>query len=310
MKKVSIVIPTYNEEVNVRLIYERLKNIFYGIDYSYELLFIDNYSSDKTREKIEMICKQDRDVKAIFNARNFGFTRSVFYGITQTTGDCTVLLFADMQDPPELILEFLKKWEQGYKIVIGIKNKSKENRFMYFVRKCYYKLIKKISDIDHIEQFTGFGLYDNSFMKVLKELDDPMPYLRGIVAEMGFKRINVYYEQETRKFGQSSFNFFRLYDIAMLGITSYSKVVMRMATILGSFFSAVSLLVSIITLLIKLVYWDYFQLGIAAILIGVFFLGSLQLFFIGLVGEYVLSINIREMRRPLVVEEKRINFEK
>lgn len=309
MQKISVVVPTYNEEINIPLIYKRLNDIFENMSYDHEILFIDNGSTDGSRKSIRAICMQDKKVKAIFNARNFGFTRSVYHGLISSDGDCTVLLFADMQDPPELLVDFVKYWEQGYKIVVGIKNKSQENRLMYFVRQCYYKIIKRISDIDHIEQFTGFGLYDKSFMEVLRDLHDPMPYLRGIVAEMGYKRIDVTYEQKQREHGKSSFNFFRLYDVAMLGITSYSKIVMRIATILGSFLSILSLLVAAITLMIKLLFWNYFPLGIAAIIIGVFFLGSMQLFFIGLVGEYVLAINVREMDRPLVVEECRINFD-
>lgn len=308
MKKISVVIPTYNEEINIPLIYKRINDIFEKLSYNHEILFIDNGSTDGSRKTIKEICMHDKKVKAIFNVRNFGFTRSVYHGLISSEGDCTVLLFADMQDPPELLVDFVKCWEQGYKIVVGIKNRSQESRFMYFIRKCYYKIIKKISDIDHIEQFTGFGLYDKSFMKILKELHDPMPYLRGIVAEMGYKRIDVTYEQKRREFGKSSFNFFRLYDVAMLGITSYSKIVMRIATLLGSFLSLLSLIIAVITLVLKLLFWSYFPLGIAAIIIGVFFLGSVQLFFIGLVGEYVLSINIRGMNRPLVVEECRINF--
>lgn len=310
MKTISIVVPTFNEEKNVELIYEKIKELFKAdlSDYKYEILFIDNCSRDNTRTIIKDICSVDKDVKTIFNAKNFGFTRSTFYGLTQTTGDATILVFADMQDPPELIVDFVKEWEKGNKIVIGIKNKSKENKIMYFVRNLYYNFLSKVAEVEHIKQFTGFGLYDKSFIEVLASLDDSMPYLRGIVGELGYSRKEIYYEQQKRKFGKSNFNLWKLYDVAMLGITSYSKVIMRSATIIGSIASAVSLVISLVTIVLKLIYWNKYPTGTAAILSGVFLLGSIQLFFIGLLGEYILNINTRVMRRPLVIEEKRINF--
>lgn len=310
MKTITIVIPTYNEEENIPLIYNRITHLFQESlnNYQYEIIFIDNYSKDNSRLYITELCKKDKMVKAIFNAKNFGFNRSVFYGLLQGTGECTILLFADMQDPPDLIVDFVHEWENGYKIIAGIKNKSKENIIMYTIRGVYYKLIRSISDIDHIEQFTGFGLYDKSFIAVLKDLDDPMPYLRGIVAELGYERKDINYSQEERKHGKTSFNFLRLYDIAMLGITSYSKVVMRLATIIGFIMSGISFLIGCITIVVKLIHWDHFQMGIAAISVGIFFLGSIILFFIGFQGEYILNINTRVMHRPLVIEEKRLNF--
>lgn len=312
MKTITVVVPTYNEEENIPLIYDRIVKIFQKDlnEYQYELVFIDNYSIDKSRKKLEELCEQDCNVKAIFNAKNFGFNRSVFYGLLQGSGDCTVLIFADMQDPPELILEFVKEWERGYKIVTGIKNKSKENPMVYMIRGWYYKLIKAISEIDHINQFTGFGLYDKSFIEVLKELDDSVPYLRGIVAELGYNRKDVFYSQEKREYGKTNFNFLRLYDVAMLGITSYSKVVMRLATIFGFIMSGISFLLGCSTIIIKLANWEDFQVGIAAISVGIFFIGSVLLFFIGFQGEYILSINTRVMRRPLIIEEKRIGFDR
>lgn len=310
MKTVCIVVPTYNEEENIPLVYARVCDVFSNLNYAFEILFIDNYSTDMSRIKILHLCEKDKRVKSIFNAKNFGFTRSTFYGLSQATGDCAVLMFADLQDPPEVIPEFLNKWESGNKVVVGIKNKSRENKLMYFFRKCYYLLVEKISDVDHISQFVGFGLYDRSFLKVLASLDDPLPYLRGIVAEMAFQRTDVYYEQEKRQKGKSSFNFFNLYDTAMLGITSYSKVLMRLATIFGFLLALLSAIIAIVTLVIKLLNWNYFSMGTAAIVVGVFLIGSVQLFFIGLLGEYVLNINTRVMHRPLVIEEKRINFEK
>ena len=311
MKTISIVIPTYNEEENILTVYSRVKNLFktHLDKYFYEILFIDNFSIDKSRELITAICQEDKCVKAIFNAKNFGFTRSTFYGLTQATGDCVVLLYADCQDPPEVIPSFVECWENGFKVVTGIKNKSKENPFMYSIRNCYYKMIKKISEVDHIEQFDGFGLYDKSFIDVLRKLDDPLPYLRGIVAELAYGRKNVYYEQAKRQKGKSSFSFLKLYDIAMLGITSYSKVIMRLATILGFSIAGLCLVIAVVTFIIKLISWDRFPMGTAAISIGVFFLGSLLLFFIGMLGEYIMNINTRVIHRPLVIEERRVNFE-
>lgn len=309
MKKISIVIPTFNEEENIHYAYERVTNVLKKQEnYEYEIIFIDNFSTDGTRKLLRGLCKQDQNVKAILNAKNFGFTRSTYYGLIQSTGDCAILIFCDMQDPPELITEFLRKWEEGYKIVVGIKKRSQESKIMYAIRNAYYKLIKKIGEIDHIEQFTGFGLYDKKFIQVLRNLKDPMPYLRGIVAELGYERCEISYEQEKRKYGKSGFNFFKLYDVAMLGITSYSKVVMRCATIIGFSIAALCFMVGIITVILKLCNWQYFNVGTAAIITGIFFMGSIQLFFIGLVGEYILNINTRVMDRPLVIEEVRINF--
>lgn len=310
MKKISILIPTYNEEDNVVLLYDEIMNVWkqHLSDYLYEIVFIDNFSSDNTRILIGELCEKDSNVKAIFNSKNFGPIKSPHYGMLQTTGDCTILLCADFQDPVSLIIDFVREWELGYKIVVGIKNKSKENKLMYFIRSSYYKFFKKVGDIEHISQFTGFGLYDIEFIKVLKELDDPLPYFRGIVAELGYRRKEIPYEQAERKAGKSSFNFLRMYDYAMLGITSYSKVVMRLATMVGFLAAIVSLIVAMITLIVKLINWNNFPVGIAAISIGVFFFGSVQLFFIGLLGEYVLNINTRVMKRPLVIEEQRINF--
>lgn len=310
MKTVSVVVPTYNEEDNILLIVKRIEAIFQNKlkEYAYEILFIDNNSEDNTRKIIQNLAEKDNHIKAIFNARNFGFSRSTFYGLSQAEGDCAVLVFADMQDPPELIVDFLQKWEQGYKIVVGIKNKSKENRLMYFIRQAYYRFIKKLGDIEHIEQFTGFGLYDSSFIKILRELEDPLPYLRGIVAELGYNYASITYEQQKRKYGKTSFSFMKLYDTAMLGITSYSKVLTRIATIIGFCASIISLIIAMVTLIIKLCNWDTFSVGIAAISIGVYFFGSMILFFVGLIGEYIVNINIRTMRHPLVVEEQRINF--
>lgn len=311
MKTISVVVPCYNEEENVEAMALAVKEIFTKDlpDYDYELIFIDNDSRDSTREILRRLCETDRHVKGIFNAKNFGQFNSPYYGMLQSSGDCTILVACDFQDPVEMIPRFVNEWENGYKIVIGIKNSSQENRVMYWLRGCYYKMIKKLSDVEQIEQFTGFGLYDARFVDVLRQLDDPTPFLRGIVAELGFRRKEINYDQPKRRAGKTSNNFYRLYDAAMLSITSYTKVGLRMATIFGSFCSAVSMVVAIVYLVMKLMYWDRFVAGMAPMLIGMCFLGSVQIFFIGLVGEYILSINSRVMKRPLVVEEERINFD-
>lgn len=311
MKTISVVIPTYNEEQNVSLIVQRINKIFSEklTYYNYEVIFIDNYSTDGTREVIKAYAHNDYRIKAIFNARNFGFTRSTFYGLTQAERDCAVLLFADMQDPPELITDFVEKWENGSKIVVGIKNKSEENKILYFLRNVYYKFIRKIGEVDHIEQFTGFGLYDASFIKVIRELSDPLPYLRGIVAELGFQYEKIPYTQRKRKHGKTKFSFMKLYDVMMLGITSYSKIFMRLATISGFVMASISFIIAAITLVLKLFNIVNFDVGIAAISVGVYFLGSIILFFVGILGEYIVNINVRIMNHPLVVEETRINYE-
>lgn len=312
MKTISVVIPTYNEKSNIIDGYERVKKVFEEqlSEYKYEILFIDNYSTDGTRDLLRILAAKDPSVKVILNGRNFGWTRSSFYGILNTTGDCTVLLAADMQEPPEKMVDFVQEWENSYKIVIGIKSKSKESKIKYFLRNCYYNFINSVTEINHIRQFMGFGLYDRSFVDVLRQLDDPLPYFRGIVSELGYNMKQIEYVQERRKKGETHFNFFRIYDLAMLGITSYSKVIMRMATILGFIVSFLSIAIAGVTLILKLLNIIPYPTGIAAISIGVFAFGGIQLFFIGLLGEYILNINIRTMRRPLVIEEARINFDR
>lgn len=312
MKRISIVVPCYNEEENVEALADSIRGMFRKElpDYGYELIFIDNDSADHTREIIRNLCAKDPDIKGIFNAKNFGQFNSPYYGMLQSAGDCTILMAADFQDPVEMIPQYVKEWEAGYKIVIGIKKTSKENKFMFWLRGCYYKMIKRLSDVEQIEQFTGFGLYDARFIQVMRELDDPTPFLRGIVAELGFRRKEIPYEQPLRRAGKTSNNFYKLYDAAMLSVTSYTKVGLRLATIFGSICSAVSIVVAFVYLIMKLMYWDRFPAGMAPLLIGMCFLGSVQIFFIGLVGEYILSINSRVMKRPLVIEEERLNFDK
>ena len=284
MKKISIVVPCFNEEENVVPMADAIREEFKKnlSSYEYEIIFI---------------------------AKNFGQFNSPYYGMLQSTGDATVLMAADFQDPVEMIPKYVKAWEEGYKIAIGIKKSSQENKIMYHLRSLYYKTIKKLSEVEQIEHFTGFGLYDKAFINVMRNLDDPVPFLRGIVAELGFRRKEIPYEQPQRRAGITSNNLYRLYDAAMLSITAYTKVGLRLATFAGVILSGISMLIAVIYLILKLVYWDRFPAGMAPILIGMLFLGSIQIFFIGLIGEYILTINQRVMKRPLVVEEERINFD-
>lgn len=311
MKKISVLIPCYNEIENVEPISQAVTDVIEKelADYDYELVFIDNCSTDGTRDKLEEICAKNKRIKAIFNVTNFGQFNSPFYGMCQTTGDCTISMCCDFQDPVEMIPLFVKEWENGYKIVSAIKTTSKENPIIRLFRTIYYKMIRNMSDVKMIEHFTGFGLYDRTFIDLLKQLDDSMPFLRGIVAEYGFKRKEIPYQQEKRRAGKTKNNFYTLYDAAMLSFTSYTKVGLRLATFLGFISSGVSLLIALVYLVLKLINWYDFQAGYAPMIIGVYVLGSLQLFFIGLLGEYILNINSRVIHRPLVVEEKRINFD-
>jgi len=313
MKKISVLIACYNEEENVVPISGEIVKVFESElpAYDYEIIFIDNCSTDNTRPLLREICRENKRIKAIFNTRNVGQVNSPYHGMCQTTGDCTIAMAADFQDPPELIPTLVKEWENGYKIVSCIKTSSRENRIMRFMRTCYYKIIKKLSDTEQIEHFTGFGLYDRAFIDILKNLRDPTPWMRGIVAELGFKRKDVHYEQPKRRAGTTKNNWYILYDLAMLSFTSYTKTGLRLATILGFLMGVATFIVALAYFVYKLVYWDDFPIGMAPLVIGVFLIGSMQLFFIGFIGEYVMAINtrIRLMNRPLVIEEERINFE-
>lgn len=312
MKKISVVIPCFNEEENVGPITEAVSEVFRTElpAYDYEILLIDNDSQDHTRDKIRVLCAADPHIKAIFNAKNFGQFNSPYYAMLQSDGDATILMAADFQDPPSMIPKYVAAWEEGYRIAIGIKTHSMENPFMYWLRSQYYKWIKRLSEVDQIEHFTGFGLYDRCFIDVLRKLDDPTPFLRGIVAELGYRRKEIPYDQPKRRAGKTSNNFYKLYDAAMLSITSYTKFGLRLATFVGAITAAVSIVIAVVYLVMKLIWWDRFQAGLAPLLIGMLFLGSVILFFIGMMGEYILTINQRVMKRPLVIEEERINFGK
>lgn len=310
MKKISILIPCYNEEENIEPMSRAVTEILETelSSYDYELVFIDNCSIDRTRDVLRMVCYRNSRIKAILNARNFGQFNSPYYGMCQTTGDCTITMCCDFQDPVSIIPRLVAEWEKGYKIVCAIKTTSKENGLMRFFRSCYYKVIKKMSSVEQIEHFTGTGLYDASFIKVLGELEDPSPFLRGIVAELGYRRKDISYEQEKRLAGKTHNNWYSLYDAAMLSFTSYTKVGLRFATIGGFVLALLSFFVAVVYFVIKMFNWYTFPAGTAPIVIGVFFIGAVQLFFIGLLGEYVMNINTRIMKRPLVIEEERINF--
>lgn len=312
MKTISVMVPCYNEVENAELMANSIINVFNEAlpQYDYEIVFIDNCSTDGTRDVIRNLCAHNPKIKAIFNVTNFGQFNSPFYGICQTTGDCTISIAADFQEPVNMIPVFVREWENGHKIVSGIKTSSKESGWLYFFRSCYYKIIRSMSSVKLIEHFTGFGLYDKTFVRLLKQLDDPIPFLRGIVAEYGagFNMITVTYEQEERRAGKTHNNFYSLYDGAMLSFTSYTKVGLRLATLIGFAAGVISLIVAVVYLILKLRNWDSFSAGYAPMVIGVFLLGSLQLFFIGFLGEYVLNINTRVIHRPVVVEEERINF--
>lgn len=311
MKKISVLIPTYNEEENVKAMSEAIRDIMTSkMDgYDWELVFIDNDSKDGTREILRNICNEDKHVKTIFNAKNFGQFNSPYYGMCQCNGDAVIMMCCDFQDPVEMIPQLVGEWEKGYKIVCAVKTTSKENKIMRFLRTCYYKMIQKFSEVEQIEHFTGFGLYDQSFIEVLRNLDDSTPFLRGVVAELGYKRKDIPYEQQKRRAGKTHNNWFTLYDAAMLSFTSYTKIGLRLATIIGFVMAILSMITAGVYLVLKLLFWDRFVAGTVPILLAVLILGSMQLFFIGFLGEYVLSMNKRIMHRPLVIEEERINFD-
>ncbi len=313
MKKISVMIPCFNEIENVEAIAEAVeKEITKSLpEYDYEINFIDNASTDGTRDKIEEICSRNKKVKAIFNVTNFGQFNSPFHGMCALNGDCVITMCADFQDPVELIPVFVHEWEKGHRVVSGVKSSSKESGILYFLRSLYYKLIKKMSSVHMIEHFTGFGLYDKTFIQLLRELDDPQPFIRGIVAEYGegFNLKIVEYEQPLRRAGKTHNNFYTLYDAAMLSFTSYTKAGLRLATLTGLAIAFIDVLVAVYYLIMKLTHWYEYSAGSAPMVIGVFFMGAIQLIFIGLIGEYILNINTRVIHRPIVVEEKRINWD-
>ena len=309
MKLISIVTPCYNEEQNVAELYRQVKAVFDKLpQYHYEHIFIDNASKDQTVRILKELAAMDSNVKIIVNARNFGHIRSPYHALLQSSGDAVILVVADLQDPPPMIADFLEKWEQGYKVVLGVKNQSEESPLMFAIRKMYYDFINRVSDIDLTKNNTGFGLYDQKVIDILRRIDDPYPYFRGLISDIGFESYKINYVQPARKRGVTANNFYTLYDIAMLGITNHSKVPLRLAAMAGFLMSAVSLLIAVGYFIAKLFFWDEFSLGMAPVIIGLFFFSSVQLFFIGIMGEYVGAIYTQVQKRPLVVEKERINF--
>jgi polyisoprenyl-phosphate glycosyltransferase len=277
--------------------------------YDYEHICIDNCSTDGTVKKIKEIATRDKRVKLIVNARNFGHIKSPYYGILQSRGDACILIASDLQDPPEMIAEFIKKWEEGFKTVLAVKPESEESSIMFFLRKAYYRFITKISEVPLVPNATGAGLFDRAVIDILRNIQDSYPYFRGLLCEIGFPIALVPFKQPRRQRGVTKNNFYTLYDIAMLGITNHSKVPLRLMAMSGFLLSFLSLIVAFIFFVAKLLYWDSFQLGTAPILIGIFFFGAIQAFFIGVLGEYIGSIHTQVRNMPLVVEMERVNFE-
>lgn len=311
-KHISVVTPCYNEEGNAREIYEAIKAIFDNLpQYTYEHIFIDNCSKDGTPAILRKLASEDSQVKVIFNTRNFGHIRSPHHALLQSEGDATVILASDFQDPPSLIPEFLAKWEQGYKVVLGVKETSSEPPVMFAIRGAYYNLVNHLAgeDVELVKNATGFGLYDHCVVQTLRQINDPYPYARGLIADLGYPSAKVIFHQERRRRGLTKNNFYTLYDMAMLGITNHSKVPLRLATMAGFGMSALSFLAALGYLIAKLIWWNHFSLGTAPMLIGMLFFASVQLFFIGLLGEYIGSIHTQVRKLPLVIERERLNFD-
>lgn len=309
-KKISVLTPCFNEEDGIRECYQEVKKVFDDNlkEYNYEHIFIDNCSNDNTVDILKEIAATDKNIKIIVNSRNFGLSRSPYYGKLQMTGDAVIPMVADLQTPPSLIPAFVEKWEEGYKMVLGIRIGMEEGRLIRFARNLFYKIISRLSDVEQIEHFIGFGLFDKTIINILKELDDPTPYFRGIISEVGFDKAFVEYRQPPRRYGKSRHSFFDLVELAMLGITSYTRAPLRLMTVGGVILSFVSFFVGFAYLIAKLVFWDSFNVGLAPLVIGFFFFSSIQLLCIGLIGEYIGVIFEKVKRRPLVIEKERINF--
>lgn len=310
MPLISIVTPCYNEEENVNDLYRQIRAIFAELPaYEYEHIYIDNCSRDSTVQLVKEIARNDRRVKLIVNARNFGHIRSPIYAMLQASGDAVILMASDFQDPPELIKEFIIQWEKGYKTVLGVKIKSEENPLVFQIRKLFYNLIARISETEQIKNFTGFGLYDKQFLDELRKLVDPYPYLRGLIPEFGFSRLEIPFVQPKREKGVTKNNFYTLYDMAMLGFVNHSKLPLRLSSFVGFSVSALSFFIAIAYGIYKLCFWNSFQVGIAPLVIGLFFLGGIQLFFLGVIGEYIGAIYTQVKNKPLVIEMERVNFD-
>ncbi len=310
MKLISIITPCFNEEENVENTYRKVKEVFDALGkYRYEHIFIDNCSSDRTVEILRRLAADDKNIKVIVNSRNFGHIRSPMHAVFQSRGDALIPIVADLQDPLSLIPVFLEKWEQGARMVMGVKTRSKESPLMFAIRRVYYNVASRLSEIELTNNFYGFGLYDRVIIEAMRQINDPYPYGRGMVSEIGYPTVKIEYTQNRRERGITKNNFYTLYDMAMLGITSHSKVPLRLATMLGFAMSALSLLVAVGYFIYKLLFWQRFEVGIAPLVIGIFFIGAVQLFFIGILGEYIGFIHTQVLHRPLVFEKERINFD-
>ena len=308
--KITVLTPCYNEAENVRTLYERVRAVFQPLrDCTYEHLFIDNASTDATVAILREIAATDRNVKVIVNTRNFGHVRSPYHALLQCRGDAVIGMAADLQDPPEMIPAFLAKWREGYKVVLGIKEQAEESAAMAAIRRLGYKVIDRLSEVKQVRNSTGFGLYDKAFVSVLRRLPDPYPYFRGIVAELGFQYATVPYTQPLRKRGLTKNNLYTLYDLGMQGIVNHSRIPLRVATILGFVSSVITLIVALAYFVMKMLFWYNLPIGVAPVIIGLFCVASVQLFFLGVLGEYVGSIYTQVRNRPLVVEQERINFD-
>lgn len=310
MKLISIVTPCFNEQQNIQELYDRIKQVMKTYPYEYEHIYIDNASTDNTVEILRTLAAQDKRVKVILNTRNFGHIRSPYHALLQASGDAVIGMASDLQDPPEKIPEFIRKWEEGYKVVVAIKSHSHESGFFYFLRSQYYRILRSLSDVRLIDNFTGFGLYDKKVIEILHELRDPYPYFRGLIADLGYEIAEIEFTQPRRKHGFSKNNIYTLYDLAMLGVVGYTKIPLRVATMLGFLTAIISFFVGLFYLVYKLIFWQEFTLGSAPIIVGLFFFGAIQLFFLGIVGEYIGAIYTQVLHRPLVIEKERINFEK
>lgn len=310
MKLISIVTPCYNEEENVEILHTKICEVMSEIsDFDFEHIYIDNTSTDQTVSILRKLAANDKHVKVIVNSRNFGHIRSPYYGILQANGDAVICMSSDLQDPPYMIKEFIDKWKEGFKIVIGIKTRSEEPKVLYELRSFYYKFLNRLSDVPLVENFTGFGCYDKQIIEILRQINDPYPYFRGLIAEIGFPTAKIEFIQPKRKNGKTKNNFYTLYDMAMLGMTNHSKIPLRLATMLGFILAIGSSLVGMFYLIYKLIHWNSFSLGLAPLVIGLFFSSSIQLIFLGIIGEYIGAIYTQVLKRPLVVEKERINFE-
>lgn len=309
MKHVSVVTPCFNEEDNVRPLHLAVAAVFGSHpEFSFDHIFIDNCSRDKTPEVLRALAREFPNVKVILNSRNFGHIRSPFHGLIQARGDAAILIASDFQDPPEMINDFLKKWGDGFKVVVGVKTAADESSLMFGIRTFYYKLVNRLADVELTSNMTGFGLYDRQVIETLRSLDDPYPYFRGLIADIGYESAKITYHQPKRARGITKNNFYTLYDLAMLGITNHSRVPLRIATMAGFLMATLSLFVATSYLVAKLIFWDFFSVGIAPIIISLFFFSSVQLFFIGIIGEYIGAILTQVQKRPLVIERERINF--